>query len=114
MAVYDTPDRAILTPSSPLVATSIAVALPLGVRGILMLMSIINGSSTAQTASVSLFDEDATTTGLPANLVYGGILGASQVIQFGPDGIPLRKGLATVISAAINANMVLVYAYRVR
>ena len=112
MAVYDTPDRAILTPASPIVATNLALAPP-GAKTTLMLMSISNGNVAAQTSTVTLFDE-AAPLGALANQIFSGVLGPGQVIAFGVNGIPLHNGLTSVLSVAPAANVVIVWAYRVR
>lgn len=110
MAIYDTPDKAILTSASPTAATSLTGTSP---AGALLLMALINTNSFAQVATVSLYDE-AIPAGAIANQVYSGLLGAGQVILFGINGIPIKRGLVSLLSQAVGANVIVVWAFRDR
>lgn len=87
----------ILTPTSPIAVTSIKASAGRAVK-------LVNASTSAQTATISLFNE-STAVGAAATLIYSAILGASQVIAL---DIFVPSGLSYSLSAAPLANIIVV------
>lgn len=95
-----------ITSASPTACTSIAT-------NVGNLIGIWNAASTAQTVTISIYDEGGATPSCSASdLVFSGVLGASQIITF-PIQEParnwLRHGLAYSLSAAATNNIVVLY-----
>jgi hypothetical protein len=96
----------ILTPSSATACTSIASTAR-------QLLSIWNASSSAQTATLSVYDEPASPTCASGDLLFSVVLTANQVFNFpvmlDSAGGWLRFGLAYKLSAAATNNVVILY-----
>jgi len=77
------------------------------------LLAVLNASTSAQTVTLSVYDESGTPTCASADLVYSVVLGASQVVLF--PALPDTKsgwlvhGGAYKLSAAATNNIVILY-----
>lgn len=99
--------RYIITATSPTACTSIAYPAK-------QLIGVINASTSAQTATISFYDESgATPSCATGDFIYSVVLGASQVQPFPilpyQFGGWLNYGLAYKLSAAATANIVVLY-----
>jgi hypothetical protein len=96
----------VLTSASATACTSIAASAK-------ELLAVVNTSTSAQTATLSFYDEGASPTCASADNIYSVVLSASQVVNFtvlsNEIGGYLAHGLAYSLSVAAANNVVVIY-----